>query len=308
MYAIKEFFPAGFAKRHSSQITYNFDVLPLEEQELIAESQRMFTREAEVICSLNHPNIVRGVEFFEANSTLYLVMEYVSGKTLRDQLRTNTEFRADNKTITLFCTSLCDALETVHRKNILHCDIKPDNIFLGIEFSPILIDFGGARISNAEAPATNSAFYSAIEQFDANNTLGPWTDIYGLSAVLYRCMTGGKLPDARERLALLHQTGIDSYEPVGRIAGIQASYCSSLIQLVDSGLRLLPRERPRTIFEWRSAAGFPASPPRTFPSRGFHPHPPHPTSRPSAPPFQTQRENETSGSSFLENILKIFKL
>lgn len=252
MVAIKELFPTLTAARAANQqVVAQPGADPLD----VGTSIEMFTREAQVICSLDHPNIVQGLEVLQANGTAYLVMRYVTGRNLRESLRDPRGFRPSPTTLPPRIAVLLDALETLHRNGLLHCDIKPDNIFLGIDFEPILIDLGSARwqgpTEGIGEPSTYSHYFSAIEQVtDRFGDIGPWTDIYQLSAVLYRCIAGGKLPDAMDRL----DPAGDPYVPLAEIPEA-AAFPEALIRAVDEGLHLLPQHRPRSVARWRGRMG-----------------------------------------------------
>lgn len=252
MVAIKELFPASTATRARDQQVI---ATPGADEREVHDSAEMFLREAELICSLDHPHIVQGLDAFRANGTAYLVMRYVSGRNLRDSLRDPAGFRPSPKTLPGRFAKLLDALETLHGHGLLHCDIKPDNIFLGIDHEPILIDLGSARWHvpgvGTEGSSTYSHYFSAIEQVtDRFGPIGPWTDIYQISAVLYRCVSGGKLPDAIDRL---DKAG-DPYLPLAQLSESRG-YRAALINGIDHGLRLLPKHRPQCVSEWRTAMG-----------------------------------------------------
>jgi len=296
MVAIKELYPAALAQRSS-----NMKVVALRgiSQDEIHDSIEMFIREAHLICRLDHPNIVRGLDAFEVNGTAYLVMRYVSGRNLRDSLRDPTGFRPSPQSLPALLGPLLDALDTLHRHDLMHCDIKPDNIFLGVGFEPILIDLGSARWHvpgvGVEDSATYSHYFSAIEQVaERFGPIGPWTDIYQLSAVLYRCITGGKLPDAMDRIT-------ESSDPFLSLSEIPeaAQYPKCLVAGINHGLRVLPNQRPQSIAQWRSAMGFalpepvapkkpavrpPAPQPSSCPEPVVEPLPAHPSVKPSNSP------------------------
>src|SRR5690606_14117615 len=104
-----------------------------------------------------------------------------------------------------FLPSVLDGLAEVHRGNVLHRDIKPDNILLKPDGSAVLVDFGAARTAAAEVSgmtrtAASSAWCAPYEQYDSHGRQGPWTDIYGLAATLYRAVSGAPPVKSPDRL------------------------------------------------------------------------------------------------------------
>lgn len=253
LFAIKEWFPHGLVRRASNGSVKPVSNAAAAELDL---TLAMFLQEAGLICGISHPNIVQGVEVFEAAGSGYLVMRYVTGRNLRESLRDPGGFRPDKHSLPRMTAFLLAGLQALHETGLLHCDIKPDNIFLGINHEPILIDMGSARRrldgSDAAGVATYSRHFSAIEQLlDNRGTIGPWTDIYQLSAVLYRCMSGGMVPDAGERAS----RSTDPLLPLGEMPEVLDSYPTSLIRAVDRGLSLLPPGRPASVCEFALECG-----------------------------------------------------
>ena len=127
-----------------------------------------------------------------------------------------------NKTLTQEQTNkilypLLSALEEIHNANLVHRDIKPSNIYLKEDGSPVLLDFGAARseLMGHSRSITSLATpgYGAYEQYTTRGKQGPWTDIYGLGATLYKATCGRKAPDAPDRMLE------DALEPPGIILG-----------------------------------------------------------------------------------------
>ena len=294
MVAIKELYVTGLVCRASYMAIV---ALPGSSQTEITETTEMFLREARLICTLDHPHIVRGVDAFQANGTGYLVMRYVTGRNLRDSLRDPTGFRPSPNSLPDLLHPLLDALHTLHSNELLHCDIKPDNLFLGVGFEPILIDLGSARWHKpgvgGEDSSTYSQYFSAIEQISERfGPIGPWTDIYQLSAVMYRCVTGGKLPDAVDRAAIAS----DPYLPLAEIPEVLLAYPRPLIDAIDHGLSFHPKHRPSSVAEWRLA--FESVLPRPAPRKPqSSPAPPQPPPGPQAPHVSAPEPSDSAPSS-----------
>lgn len=249
LFAIKELCPQGYCERKpGGRLVARHESARQDLDKMIS----MFLQEAELVCSLRHPNLVQGVEAFEANSTGYLVMRYVSGKSLFDHLRTKSvRFPMTPGAIAALLKPLAAALSALHDRGAIHCDIKPDNIIFGIGFQPILIDLGAARLGDPaqgwERPATYFPHFAAIEQHSAEAGLpGPWTDIYQLAAVIYRCITGAKPPDCRIRA----RSKYDPYLPLLEIPEMVSCYPRVLLETIDYGLGLSPSQRPSSVNEW----------------------------------------------------------
>jgi serine/threonine protein kinase len=142
---------------------------------------------------------------------------------------------------------LLNELGRVHEAAVLHRDIKPSNILIRSDGSPVLIDFGAARKdvtgSDRSTIAVFSPAYAALEQICPIGSQGPWTDIYGFGATLYRATTGSTPITAAERLE-----GKD-YVPVAKV--VQEKYSPSLLAAIDAALELYPETRPQSVFEWK---------------------------------------------------------
>ncbi len=154
-------------------------------------------REAEILARLRHPGVVSIYEAGEADGEVYLAMEYVPGTNLEERLKTGP---LENRQAAEWVLALADAVEHAHSKGVLHLDLKPSNVLLDAERheSPRLTDFGiarwigeGAAVPAAVTDLAGSLPYLAPERL-ANPRAGATAaaDIYGLGAILYRCVTG----------------------------------------------------------------------------------------------------------------------
>ncbi len=200
--AIKEYFPQELATRavgytevapYSASMGKHYDY-----------GLEKFLDEARVLARFEgHPNIVSIRDFFKANGTAYFVMYYVTGTTLKDELKKAGGKMAFEQAIN-YIIPVLDALREVHRTDILHRDISPDNIFINQKGQVILLDFGAARQAVSEKGRSLSIIlkpgYAPEEQYRTKGVQGPWTDIYATAATFYHLITGYQPPEALERM------------------------------------------------------------------------------------------------------------
>ena len=199
-YAIKEFFIDGRCVRNTMRHTVNLQGIG---PELFEKYRKKFTEEAQTLAKLDHPNIVRVIDVFEENETSYIVMPFIEGKTLESLVEKKGPL--DYGLAVNYIGQIASAVGYIHTKNILHRDIKPDNIMITADNHAILIDFGSARefIQDKTQHQTSilTKGYAPIEQYSSNSRKGTYTDIYSLGAVFYFVLTGQKPMDATERLS-----------------------------------------------------------------------------------------------------------
>ncbi|HKB49380.1 MAG TPA: serine/threonine-protein kinase, partial [Ktedonobacterales bacterium] len=176
--------------------------------------RRQFELEAGLLINSEHPNIPPGYQLFEERARLYLVMEFIRGRDLEDLLNESLMQQRrplDEAQVLRWAIEVCGALEVMHDREvpIIHRDIKPANIKITPENKPIVIDFGLAKLQTGGPTRTAaqgvSPGFAPPEQYMARGRTDARTDIYGLGATLYACLTGKDPPEAPARL--LAQTG-----------------------------------------------------------------------------------------------------
>ena len=206
-----------------------------------------FLKEARTLARFDHRYIVRVYRVFEAGGTAYLVMEYVNGRSLKSEVDTGGVLADDEvRTILLAIT---ESLAAVHDAGLLHRDIKPDNVMLRPEGTPVLIDFGAARqmmgLSRSSVTAVVSDGYAPIEQYsEQQERQGPWTDIYALGAVAYFALTGQAPPKAPDRLRTDRLPSVADAAPRPVQGGLAAA--------VDAALAVHETDRPQSVVQWRT--------------------------------------------------------
>ncbi len=162
-----------------------------------------FRREAKIQARLNHPNLARLNTFFKDEDAFYIVMEYVDGAPLGSLLPLHW-----TQVLPLFVQVL-EALEYAHSQNVLHRDVKPDNIMVSSRGEVKVMDFGishvlGQARQTREKTIVGTLEYIPPEQISGNE-IGPWSDIYSLGALLYETMTGKPPFEAPSDFALLEK-------------------------------------------------------------------------------------------------------
>ena len=202
--AIKEYYPAVLVNRNC---TYQLSVemTSRENTDIYQSGKDKFINEAEKLALFHgNPQIVYVIEYFEANNTAYIVMEYLEGETLLNMLKRVGRLRLPDALDLLdpVMSALCD----IHRHGLIHRDISPDNIIFRTNGQPCLLDFGAAREfeksvqENRGMTVILKRSYAPEEQYRTNGQQGPWTDVYAMAAVIYRCIMGNPPAEISERI------------------------------------------------------------------------------------------------------------
>ncbi len=254
--AIKEYLPAALALRTGDA---QEPTVSEEHRAAFDHGLRCFFEEGQHLAQLNHKNVVRVLDFFRANGTVYLVMEYERGRTLQEHIGKNRGTLSEGFLRDTFAR-LSSGLREVHAQKLLHLDIKPANIYLRSDGTPVLLDFGAARQTlGQESPqlrAMHTPGFAAPEQYGDDDQLGPWTDIYAIGATMYACLSGVKLPAADERLKK------DALKPA--IETWRGKYSKQLLGLIDSCLALDHLARPQSVFALQRELATTAAPQRSW--------------------------------------------
>lgn len=195
--AIKEYFPGGIVTRQPG--TAEVRVYSEKNRDRFLAGKNRFLIEARVISKYrDHPSIVDVYDFFEANHTAYMVMEYMEGLTYKNYIErvggSVEEQLAINVTL-----ALLDALREIHKDHIVHRDINPSNVFICGSGTVKLFDFGAAKIEGTPLPDTLTRGYAPPEQYSTTKEQGVVTDIYSVGATMYYALTGVKPEEATDR-------------------------------------------------------------------------------------------------------------
>jgi serine/threonine protein kinase len=264
--AIKEYLPSSLALRQSGELAPRIAKANLP---VFRIGLKCFFDEGRALARIVHPNVVRVLNFFRANDTVYMVMAYESGHTLQDHMgRLGARgSRPGEAFIRQVFGGVCAGIREVHANKLLHLDLKPANIYLRTDGTPLLLDFGAARQTiHTDAPTLAPMYtpgFAAPELYVKGAPLGPWTDIYSIAAAMYACMTG-KPPqpaDARRQADRM----AEGYARLNAAAAA-GDYSADLVAVVKDGLALDPLARPQSVFAVQkllaAAASVPPAPAR----------------------------------------------
>ena len=196
---IKEYFPAGKCIRAThTQIVF---VQGMSE-DLFEKYKQAFVKEAKMLATLHHPNIVEVIDVFDENNTSYMVMAFIEGKSLQSIVEARG--RLPYPEVVNYIAQVTNAIGYIHDRHILHRDIKPDNIMITADYKAILIDFGSAREFEQDKTQVHTSMlthgYAPTEQYTANSRKGSYTDIYAIGASMYYVLTGQVPLEAAARL------------------------------------------------------------------------------------------------------------
>jgi serine/threonine protein kinase len=247
--ALKEFMPSAFAGRvNGIQVA----VRAVKQKNTFDAGLRGFINEARMLAKFSHPALVEVYRFWEENGTAYMAMRLYKGETLRQALAT-AEARFDENAIAQTMGPIFDALEMLHREQVFHRDIAPDNIML-TDGRPVLLDFGSARriIGDGTQALTTvlKPGYAPIEQYSDDGTMkqGAWTDVYALGGVLYHLATGKVPMQAVSRMLS------DPLQSVNEVTGGQFS--APFSDAVAKAMAVHVANRFQTVTEFRVALGW----------------------------------------------------
>ncbi len=238
--AIKEFYPTGYVNRNNANTMTVRENTDGNGNNFFEKGRERFLREARALAKFaGEVGIVNVRDFFEENNTAYIVMEYLDGQTLKSYLAETGKLEPD-KALTLLMPVL-QSLAKVHKSGIIHRDISPDNIMI-VGDHVKLLDFGAAREVGGDKSLSIMLKhgYAPEEQYRSRGKQGPWTDIYAICAVLYKCITGITPDDALDRMA---EDEIQTPSKLGIF--ISADYEKALMK----GLAVFQKDRYQSIDE-----------------------------------------------------------
>ena len=244
--AIKEFFMRDINGREENTVTCG------SRGGVYYDYKKKFLREAENLSKLNHPHIVKVLEYFEANNTVYYAMEYVDGGNLDTYI-------AQHKSLTEaesieYAKQIGSALSYMHAHKMLHLDLKPGNIMLRKNKEAVLIDFGLSKQYDENGkPETSTTVgsgtpgYAPIEQsnYHEGKDFPATMDVYALGATMYKMLTGIRPPEASEIL----NDGFPAYE-------LQKHQVSdSLIASIAKVMSAMKKDRPQSVAAFLETLG-----------------------------------------------------
>ena len=243
---IKEFFFKEYCNRTANGIVISSTD---SNKEIVNRFLKKFLKEARTIACLEHSNIIRILDIFEENRTVYYVMDYVEGCTIEDIVKSKgaiSEHIAIN-----YINQVADALGYIHQQNINHLDVKPANIMIRkADDKAVLIDFGISKQYDIDGSQTSttpvgiSHGYAPMEQYKQGgvSTFSPQADIYALGATLYKLVTGKTPPQAMD----VFSDGLPT---------LPSSISLSVANAIKKAMQPRKTDRPQSIAEFLDILG-----------------------------------------------------
>lgn len=252
---VKEYFPRDVAVRNFNGNTYsewisislNYSMetqtrTPEKIQVAYMKGLESYIKEAENLSRYYlMPGIVSIRDFFYGNNTAYIVMEFIDGIDMKKYAK----FRGGRlmpEEVFALLKDVLKALDAIHRDNIIHRDISPDNIMLNNQMQAILIDFGAAKDyeHTKDAPILLKHGYAPVEQYKKDGNQGPWTDVYSMCASIYYLLTGVRIPPSIER---------QKYDTLQKLQVIGVPISEEQDLAIWKGLSIDPAQRYQSIAE-----------------------------------------------------------
>ena len=218
----------------------------------LAQAREQFQREAQILATLDHPNLPRVTDYFTFDGEEYLVMDYVEGQSLIEALERHGG-GLDEAQVVDWADQLLGALEYVHQHGVIHRDVKPSNIRLTPEGRVMLVDFGLLKLFDPNNLKTATVMhglgtpeYAPPEQYDARaGHTDPRSDLYSLGATMYHLLTGQAPATATQRVS-----DPDSFR-LPRILGVDIS--TELERVISRSMELQRVRRFANAVEMRAA-------------------------------------------------------
>ncbi|MBN9421924.1 MAG: serine/threonine protein kinase [Candidatus Accumulibacter sp. 66-26] len=243
--AIKEYLPNSLALRGEGEIRPS---ISNEHMNAFRYGMKCFFEEGRALARLSHPNVIRVRNFFRANDTVYMVMDYEQGRTLQEFIQRNRAAVTENFLRNVF-TKLLNGLREVHSHKLLHLDLKPSNIYMRNDYTPVLIDFGAARQTLAsDTPMLKPMYtpgFASPEHYTQREFLGPWSDVYSIGASMYACLAGNAPQAADSRL--------EKDQLVPAMVRWEGQFSDHLLETIDWCLCLNHLYRPQSVFALQKA-------------------------------------------------------
>lgn len=279
--AIKEYFPQSFATRDENTV---YPLSDSEEEDFYDGIRRFLVEAKQLVKFDSHPNVVKCRDFFEANGTAYLVMNFEDGEELSEilKVRQAQDKPLSERQILRIIRPILGGLKDIHSANVLHRDIKPANIFVRRSTEdPVLIDFGAAKGNFSTQEKTSfvhTGGYAPMEQIFENGQLGPWTDLYAVGAMMWRIIANENPPKVELRDMALNRGNPDPMTPAVELG--EGNFSIAFLQAIEKSLKIDSKDR------FQSAAEFLAALPLEAPVVGSIPDEPLtvPVSRKPKPP------------------------
>ena len=256
--AIKEYYPRTLADRHNS-VSLSISVSTRGDEQYYRDGLEKFLTEARNQAQfLGLENIVYVSDFFAANNTAYIVMEYLDGVTIADYIKENGPMPFSR--CMTYMVPIMNTLEKIHERHMIHRDISPSNIMILRDGRVKLLDFGAAReVSRDKSMSVIvKANYTPIEQYSSQREQGPYTDIFALCGTIYTMLTGLAPAGIYDRMTSAKALVLPS--------ALGADITQEQEQALMQGLALDPEYRFQTIAELKSALlGTPKKAPERMP-------------------------------------------
>ncbi|MBQ4040177.1 MAG: protein kinase [Oscillospiraceae bacterium] len=214
----KEYFQHGVVNRIPG--TTEVIIAATRKKEEFEYGKKRFLDEARIVAKFGSDAIVRIDDYFEENNTAYMIMEYLDFQTLDKYISEQKRPLSAAEVINLG-VRICEALEEIHKEDVIHRDIAPDNIFIKSTGEVKIIDFGSARLFKKDTDDRLIAIkpgFAPPEQYELidirNDRQQAWTDIYALGATMYMALTGHRPMESTDRRITADKNGDCLPEPI----------------------------------------------------------------------------------------------